>query len=930
MELTDGENLYQAVLHAPIGICILDAGTLVAEIVNDKFLEVAGKPYETIFGQFYWDAFAEARSYYEAALANVVKTGEAYYADEVELMLIRHGSKETIFVTFVYGPVKNVAGEVTKIAVWVLENTKQVHDRQKVEVARASFQRERDRLKNFFMQAPAGICILDGPELVYEMVNSAYQELLPGRDLLSRPLFEALPELIGTPLEEVLLNVYRTGEPYVINELLIPIAEYEGGPTQDRYFSFNYEARRDEIGQVDGILAFVFEVTAMIKVQQDLRQAREQSERQKRVYETIIDGTPDLMYVFDLNYRFTYVNSALLSMWGKTWEDAIGKGLLENGYEPWHAEMHEREIDQVRSTKQAVRGEVSFPHAVLGKRTYDYILTPVLDEHGRVDAVAGTTRDITERKQSEELLAQSSEELQAINEEMVAINEEQAASNEDLIATNRELELVNGQLLVARQKIEEAEAALRLAINAASFGTWFIHSVTREFITDVRLKELFGYYPNESLSIEQALAQITKEYRGFVAAKLENAIYHNGDYDVTYPVTGLHDNRLRWLRAIGNLKADPSGAFSAFTGVVMDITEQHLAARQIERAEESLRMATDAAGLGTFYINVIDRIFYPSPKLKEFFGFAADEDVPYEAAINQIHPDYRQAAADLVEVAITKGVKFDMEYPIIGHNDGKMRWVRGIGTVQKDDHGVNRYFTGVLHEITEQKQDEIRKDDFISMVSHELKTPLTSLMGIVQIAERKLKNSDDQFLASAMEKANKQVKNMTSMINGFLNISRLESGKILIEKSLFDIDQVIREIISEAQLTTTHSIELDSCGALEVFADQNKISSVISNLMSNAMKYSPNGKLIKVKCWTADGQVLVSIKDEGIGIRPEDMEKIFDRYFRVETSQTQHVSGFGIGLYLSAEIIHRHDGKIWAESENQVGSTFYFSLPLPA
>jgi PAS domain S-box-containing protein len=929
MQLTDGEDLHYTVRHAPIGICILDAAALTAEIVNDKFLEVAGKPYETIFGKFYWDAFAEARSYYEEALASVVRTGEPYYADEVELMLIRHGREEIAFVTFVYAPVKNKAGKVSKVAVWVLENTKQVNERQKMEAARTAFQRERDRLKNFFMQASAGICILHGPELVYELVNPRYQQLLPGRELLGRPIFEALPELVGTPLQEVLLLVYRTGEPYEINELLIPIAEYEGGPTHNRYFSFNYQARRDENDEVDGILVFVFEVTGMIKVQQDLWEARERSDQQKRVYETITSGTPDLIYVFDLNYRFTYANQALLSMWGKTWENAVGKGLLENGYEPWHAEMHEREIDQVKVTKQPIRGEVSFPHATLGKRVYDYILTPVFDAQGEVEAVAGTTRDITERKQWEEALAQSSEELQAINEEMAATNEEQAASNEELTATNEELAAVNQKLIEARQKIEEGEAALRLAINAANFGTWFIHSVTREFITDARLKELFGYYPDETLSIEQALMQITDEYRGYVSNKLENAIYNGGDYDVTYPVVGLHDNQLRWLRAIGNLKADPSGAFSAFTGVVMDITEQHLAAKKVERAEESLRMATDAAGLGTYYINVIDRIFYPSPKLKEFFGFAPDEEVPYEAAINQIHPDYRKAAADLVEAAITKGGKFDMEYPIIGHNDGKIRWVRGIGTVQQDEKGVNRYFTGVLHEITEQKQDEIRKNDFIGMVSHELKTPLTSLTAIIQVADTKLKNSDDTFLAGAMAKAKVQVKRMSNMVNGFLNVSRLESAKLLIDKHEFNLDELIEDIVKETALTvSSHLIEFQPCNRIMVNADHDKIGSVITNLISNAVKYSPKGKTIEVKCEIIGDKAQVSVRDEGMGLKPKDKDKVFDRYFRVESNHTQHISGFGIGLYLSAEIIHRHDGEIWLESESGVGSTFYFSLPV--
>src|ERR1700712_5486734 len=145
MQLTDGENLHNMVLHAPIGICVLNAGTLVAEIVNDKFLEVAGKPKEAISGQFYWDAFAEARPYYETALAGVVKTGEAYYADEVELMLIRHGREENIYVTFVYAAIKNTERKIVKIAIWVLENTRQVAERQKVEAAKAAFQQERDR-----------------------------------------------------------------------------------------------------------------------------------------------------------------------------------------------------------------------------------------------------------------------------------------------------------------------------------------------------------------------------------------------------------------------------------------------------------------------------------------------------------------------------------------------------------------------------------------------------------------------------------------------------------------------------------------------------------------------------------------------------------------------------------------------------------------
>ncbi len=380
----------------------------------------------------------------------------------------------------------------------------------------------------------------------------------------------------------------------------------------------------DDNGDIIEWFGTATDITHKKEAEFALQEAREQLEQQKRLYETIISNTPDLMYVWDLNYIFTYANSALLTMWGKTWESAVGKNLLENGYEPWHAAMHEREIDSIIATKKPIRGEVSFPHAVLGKRVYDYILVPVLNEQGEVEAVAGTTRDVTER-------------------------------------------------------------------------------------------------------------------------------YH----------------------------------------------------------------------------------------------------------------------------------------------------------------------------------DEQRKNDFIGMVSHELKTPLTSLSAILQVADAKLKNSEDHFLATAMKKANVQVKRMSAMINGFLNVSRLESGKITIDKSRFNIEELIREVIEETKLSSIgHYISLNECVTVEIYADRDKINSVISNLISNAVKYSARDTVVKISCALGKNEVIVSVGDEGVGINPDDAARIFERYYRVESSNTRHISGFGIGLYLSAEIVQRHDGRIWVESEPGMGSTFYFSLPV--
>jgi len=529
-----------------------------------------------------------------------------------------------------------------------------------------------------------------------------------------------------------------------------------------------------------------------------LTASKEVLEQQKRTYETITSGSPDLMYVFDLNYRFTYANAALLRMWGKTWEQAIGKGLLENGYEPWHADMHEREIDSIVANGTSVRGEVAFPHATLGRRLYDYILNPVFSESGEVIAVSGTTRDVTERDQLDQQLRESAEKLQAINAELAAVNEELSTSNGQLQKANENLSKANEDLISAQKTIEEGKLALRLAVEAADFGTWYIHSVTREFITDARLKELFGYYPDEPLSIEQALAQITDEYRDFVSGKLENAIYNNGDYDVSYPVIGLHDNKLRWLRAIGNLKADPSGTFSAFTGVVMDITEQ--------------------------------------------------------------------------------------------------------------------------------KMEEIRKNDFMGVVSHELKTPLTSLSAYLQLLNSSSGQASSDISRRALAQSLKQTKRMTDMVNGFLDLSRLESAKMHVNPSIFDIAELIRDAEEEARmLYGTHRFVFDAVENHMINGDRGKLGQVISNLIGNAVKYSQPGSVIRVSCVQSGGEVRVGVRDEGIGIRKEELPKIFERFYRVEGNNM--ISGFGIGLYVCAELVKLHGGEVWAESDLGKGSLIGFTLP---
>jgi PAS domain S-box-containing protein len=174
---------------------------------------------------------------------------------------------------------------------------------------------------------------------------------------------------------------------------------------------------RDEKGEIVEWFGAAHDVTARHRAEDTLSDLTEQSEKQRRLYQTILSSTPDLVYTFDLNHRFTYANEALLEMWGKTADEALGKNCLELGYEPWHAQMHDREIERVIATRQPIRGDVPFT-GTHGRRIYDYIFVPVLGVNGEVEAIAGTTRDVTDRWLAEERVRDQEARLRFMAESM--------------------------------------------------------------------------------------------------------------------------------------------------------------------------------------------------------------------------------------------------------------------------------------------------------------------------------------------------------------------------------------------------------------------------------------------------------------------------------------------------------------------------------
>jgi two-component system CheB/CheR fusion protein len=522
-----------------------------------------------------------------------------------------------------------------------------------------------------------------------------------------------------------------------------------------------------------------------------------------------------------------------------------------------------------------------------------------------------------------EKLDSSNENLQSFNEELISANEEMQSTNEEMQSVNEELHTINSDYQWKNKELVEINDDLNNYFRSNINGQLFINNDLQLMkfspgtVKQINLQDSDIGRPLSNIStnfkfetiiddIKQVIAKgtvITKEIQTNVGRWYQT---------MTMPYIQLSDQKR-------------TGAIITFN----DITELKKIQQELDSSNQLLGMAIDSAEMGTWTIDTKTLEFIPSPRYKEIFGFYQEEDMTYEAAIGQIIDEHQSKVADAVKAAMENGEKYDVEYCLRGFHDGKLRWVRAIGSLTDVQKGKPNYFTGTIIDITVHKQDEIRKNDFIAMVSHELRTPLTSLQGFVQLLANKAKKADDASSAGMLDKAHNQVKKMTTMINGFLNVSQLEAGKIYLTLQTFDISALIKESVEEfALISARHNILLHECPSLFVHADRDKIGQVIANIISNAIKYSPKGKNILVSCEKINEMLQVSVKDEGMGIKPEDQERLFDRYHRIESANTQAIAGFGLGLYLSTEIIQRHQGKVWVESELGKGSTFYFNLPL--
>jgi len=683
---------------------------------------------------------------------------------------------------------------------------------------------------------------------------------------------------------------------------------------------------RDENGHIAGCVLVFRDVTERRKSERALSVSKERTDWQRRIYEAILTNTPDLAYVWDLEHRFIYANEGLLKMWGRTWEEAIGKGCLELGYEPWHAAMHDREIDQVILTKKPLRGQVPFT-GTFGRRIYDYILVPVLDADGEVEAVAGTTRDITDHK-------------------------------------------------LAEERIRTSEERVRLATDAAELGIWVWDTTSDEVLWENdRAHTIFGL-PLGSAPLNAAQFKtdfVIPDDAAEFQRSVDKALLTQERFEFLGRIRRA-DGSIRWVEVIGRPVPGVNGAKLRMHGTAEDVTERVLAAERIRAAAESNAKMRSLFEQGTQFAGMLSldgRVIEANKACLELCGFTREEVIGklfWECGWWNRSPDLMRTVREAsLNAAEGHAFRAETKYFLA---DGRERYVDLSIAPVRDETGTILFVSPTGTDITDRKAAEeqlaVHKNELEARVQERTKELMETHhrlrmsermasmgamsaglghdMGNLLMPMRVRLDSLEEAVTS--EQSREDIKAIRTAAE---YLQRLANGLRLLA---LDPDQSRSGETTELcswwadahgvmQSVLPRGIVIDAdlpSGQCRTAISKAALTQVVFNLVQNAgdaMAEEAGLRVggadtrlvpgtIRVRGWCEGDWVLVSVSDEGPGMTETVRARCMEPFF---TTKTRGIST-GLGLVLVYGLMREVGGSVEVESDLGKGTTFTLRLPL--
>ncbi|NCO70526.1 MULTISPECIES: PAS domain-containing protein [Shewanella] len=453
------------------------------------------------------------------------------------------------------------------------------------------------------------------------------------------------------------------------------------------------------------------------------------------------------------------------------------------------------------------------------------------------------------------------------------------------------------------------------------------------------IEDIYGVKPEDvQTDASTAFAKIYPEDLPAVAKSIEDSAQQLTLWEQEYRVY-RDDNTLVWLSGSASPENMPDGSI-LWHGYIQDITqtkEHYLKLEdlnlQLNVAQQSLDLASEQAQIGYWHASLKQGTLWWSPIIYQIFGFDAHDIVPSVTLLKSaVHPDDIDKVDKSEQQARLTGIH-NVVHRIIRPN-GEVRWVHQLGQLVAEDKNPDQIIIGSVQDVTDRMQLQQVKDDFISTVSHELRTPLTSIFGALNLLQSGKLVTLPAKADKLIEIASSNCKQLSRLINDLLDIEKLAAGKMLFEMKRLNVVPLLQRAIDDHQpYADLHQITLalqlnHAMDEILVYVDEHRLLQILTNFLSNAVKFSPTAGSVTLSTTLIGNQVEIAVQDQGDGI-PEDFQsKIFERFSQADASSSKAKGGTGLGLALCKELTEAMNGSIGYSSTPGYGARFYIRLPI--
>jgi PAS domain S-box-containing protein len=673
-------------------------------------------------------------------------------------------------------------------------------------------------------------------------------------------------------------------------------------------------------------------------------------------FRSIFYATPSPYLVLSSELIIVAVNQAYLEATSTVREQLIGRAMFDafpdnpddpeaSGVANLHASLQrvlrDKRADTMAIQKYDIR--VQGPDGVrFEERYWSPVNTPVFGADGEVSHIVHCVEDVTEFVRAK---AHAASMVSKIGDQALEIDIANRRLREANDTLERRVALRTEEHRLAEVKLRASEVRFRLVADSIPQIVWIVDGQGQAIYFNKQWSAYVGDSPENKTPETVADGFVHPDDRERTMEAWRRALDGGQPFNVEHRIRSA-SGAYRWFLVRAEPYQDAESGEVLWFGTSTDVHDRKLAEAALSAREEQLQLAIDAADMGEWDVDMTnDTMFWPA-RVKAMFGISEDAAITLADFYAGVHPDDRERTFASFASAADPQLRsqYEAEYRTVGKEDGVIRWVAAKGRGLFNDAGECIRIIGTAMDITKRKAAEIalidseerlrqadrRKDEFLAMLAHELRNPLAPISAAAELLQ--ITKLDEERVQRTSQIIGRQVKHMTSLVDDLLDMSRVTRGLVELDNSRLDINQIVADAVEQVTpliRARHHHLELFlTPDATMLQGDRKRLVQVLANILNNAAKYTHEGGRIGLRTEVRGPRVLIEISDNGIGMEPELMARVFDLFAQAERSSDRSLGGLGLGLALVKSLVELHHGTVTCDSAGPgKGSKFTVCLP---